>query len=703
VVRAVRAAPALALALVLGAAVGLGAACGGRGRSEPEADPAEAGPDPLAGLHAFEEARRASTDFRKLAPSDRSRGPDPYVIRALPAGAGPARFVGILRGRDAVVLLDASLQELSRAATAASPSGIAVSAQGEIFVAGEQATAVHRYVIKDGRLQPRGELETGALALRDVAVGPEGVLYAVEERRGRLLSIPIGGGERREIQAGLGAFRVARVGSRVLVDSLLDHTIVAYDVDARGIPRAGTAITIRHDGPLWGFDAVDTVGELVLAVGGVEDHPLDRTGGSFGYIDSFVFFFRVAAGSRAAERIAAINVSALGVVTPKALLFRAVSGGFEARVAGYGSDRLLTIALGPPGSSASPRTATRPLFPGIASIAAGPGDTIVGADPLLDAWIGIETTGDAPFLVRAEEAGEHPPEPTPTSRLGEALFFTTAMAPWTSSEGPLSRFTCETCHFEGHSDGRVHATGRGEIRATTKPLLGLFNNRPHFSRALDPDLTTVANNEFRVAAAKSDHDPWFHADVEAQPWILGLGVGEGDLGLGLGLGLGLDPVSLRRALMTFLMDFTHRPNPAALAITAFDAQARAGAEVFARRCEGCHAARSIADDPATRAAPAEWERLVLSREGALVWGMSEYRRTGIEPYVHELGARVPSLRRLYKKRPYFTNGSAKTLRDVLDRARFGGALGFFHDGAPAGLEALSEQEKGALEAFLDLL
>jgi len=56
-----------------------------------------------------------------------------------------------------------------------------------------------------------------------------------------------------------------------------------------------------------------------------------------------------------------------------------------------------------------------------------------------------------------------------------------------------------------------------------------------------------------------------------------------------------------------------------------------------------------------------------------------------------------------KKRPYFTNGSAKTLREVLDRARFGGAPGFFHDGAPAGLEALSDVEKDALEAFLDLL
>jgi hypothetical protein len=46
--------------------------------------------------------------------------------------------------------------------------------------------------------------------------------------------------------------------------------------------------------------------------------------------------------------------------------------------------------------------------------------------------------------------------------------------------------------------------------------------------------------------------------------------------------------------------------------------------------------------------------------------------------VHEKGARVPSLRRLYKKHPYFTNGSADTLDDVLERARFLPS-GFQHD------------------------
>ena len=652
--------------------------------------PAAPSADPLAPLHAFEDARRASTDFRTLPPSDRSRGPDPYRILALPAGPGPARYVGILRGRDAVVLLDASLHEIDRQATAASPSGLAVSAKGDVVVVGEQSTAIQRYFVKDGRLHAHGAIESHALTLRDVAVGPERVIYAVEERSGRLLAIPPSG-EPREIQAEMGAFRVARVGSRVVVDSLLEHTLVAYDVDARGFLRAEGAVTIQHDGPIWGFEALDDGDDLLLAAGGVEDHPLDRTGGSFGYVDSFVYFYRIHRGARSAEKIAEINVSALGVVTPKALLLRAKSGGFEARVAGYGSDRLLTVTLGSKGSTTPPATTLSALLPGVAAMVAGEGDTIVAADPLLDTW--IKVTNGAVLSVPAEDPGEPAAPPTPASRLGEALFFTTAMAPWDASEGALSRFTCETCHFEGHVDGRIHATGRGDIVATTKPLLGLFNNRPHFSRALDPDLTTVAHNEFRVAGANSGHDPWFSAAVAEQPWIHGLGVPEGEL----------DPASLRRALMIFLMDFTHRPNPMALDHAAFSPRERAGAEVFARRCEGCHAARISADDPASRVAPAEWERLVLAREGAIVWGLNEYRKTGVEPYVHPSGARVPSLRRLYKKRPYFTSGAAKTLDDVLTRARFQGATGFFHDRAPEGLEALTYQEREALLSFLALL
>ncbi len=657
--------------------------------------PTAVAPDPLAALHDFEETRRKATDFAHLPASDRVLGADPYALRLLP-GAGPPRFVALLRGESALVLLDASLKERARIAAPPSPTGLAIAADGEVFISGEQSPRIARLRVVADQLRV-GEpiLLPGVLALRDLSLGPERVLYAALAHDGHLLSIPLDHPEQRTaLFAGKGAFRVARVGAFVIVDSLLEHRLSVFPVDAAGMPIPAGVIQIQHDGPIWGFDALEAGGTLWIAAAGVEDHPLDRRGGSFGYIDSFVFLYRLSSGARAAERVGEINVSAEGVVTPKALLLRESKDALTAWTAGYGSDRLLEIAW-PKALSHPPTLQTRRALPGItALIRAGEG-ALIGADPLLDGFVSLSLTGppeaDPLFIPTANAA-----PPTPIARLGEALFFTTLMAPWNRSQGPLSRFTCETCHFEGQVDGRTHHTGRGEVHATTKPLLGLFNNRPHFSRALDPDLTTVADAEFRVAGALSDHDPWFTATRAEAAWLHHLALPES----------ALTPIELRRALMTFLMAFTHRPNPAAIGREAFSAQEKRGAELFQQHCEGCHSARLVSDEPSSKVPFEGWERLIFSREGPIVWASSEYRKTGVEPYVHEQGARVPSLRRLFAKHPYFTNGSAKDLESVLSRARFGqtsrGAPSFTHDGEKAG-DALTDDEQRALRAFLDLL
>jgi cytochrome c peroxidase len=157
--------------------------------------------------------------------------------------------------------------------------------------------------------------------------------------------------------------------------------------------------------------------------------------------------------------------------------------------------------------------------------------------------------------------------------------------------------------------------------------------------------------------------------------------------------------------MTFLMDFTHRPNPSTVGRSSWTPLERRGAAVFRDRCESCHEARLIADEPSSRVAFDRWEELVMSQADALVWAHADYEKTGVLPYVNEKGARVVSLRRLYKKHPYFTNGTAPEIADVLDRVRFtGGASGaFFHEGAPDGATALRPDEKTALAAFVDLL
>lgn len=650
-------------------------------------------PDRLAPLHAFEEERRRLTDFAALPPSDRAFGPDPFAIRPLP-GSQPPRFVGLLRGRDAVVLLDAALREIVRAPAPAGPTGLAVAADGEIVVVGEQSSALASYRVEGDALRggPGLPLASWTHGLRDVALTRTRrarVDYAVDAREGTLLALSRGeshGGSKR-VPVCAGAFRLALAGEQLVVGCLLDHQLAIFDLDGDAMPAAAPRARVQHDGPLWAFDAQPTPRGLLLAAGGVEDHPLDRSGGSFGYIDSFVFVYRLAPGATRAERLAEINVSALGLITPKVLLLRAEGEGATVTVAGYGSDVLATLTWRG-GFAGEPAVTTRAILPGVTSMVAA-GDSLVCADPLLDAWLRVGPAGAAvPVPVP-----DFPPAPRPAASLvGEALFFTNLMAPWNRTDGPLSRFTCETCHFEGHVDGRTHHTGRGDVHATTKPLLGLFNNRPHFSRALDPDLTTMVNNEFRVAGANSDHDPWFSAADTGLAWLPRLGVPAAEL----------DALALRRALMTFLMELTHRPNPAALGRDRFDERERRGAAAFARRCERCHEARLSADDPASRVPAARWEALVLSRGGPIVWAKDGYHRTGVEPYVHELGARAPSLRRVADKRPYFTSGAAKSLDDVLARARWQGDA-FWHDRAPEGAEGMAAEEREALRAFLELL
>jgi hypothetical protein len=228
-----------------------------------------------------------------------------------------------------------------------------------------------------------------------------------------------------------------------------------------------------------------------------------------------------------------------------------------------------------------------------------------------------------------------------------------------------------------------------------------MSNRPHFSRALDRDMATMVNAEFGVAGAKSEHTPWFTLATRDFPWVQDLSVEDATL----------PPETLRRSLMTFLMDFTHRPNPEAFGRTSWAPLERRGAAVFRDRCESCHEARLVADEPSSRVPFDRWEELVMSPTGAIVWAHADYEMTGVLPYVNEKGARVVSLRRLYKKHPYFTNGTAPEIADVLDRVRFvpgtaGTPAAFFHEGGPDGRDgamALRPDDKTALAAFLDLL
>src|SRR5262249_18284898 len=154
-------------------------------------------------------------------------------------------------------------------------------------------------------------------------------------------------------------------------------------VDAVGFPLAEREVRIVHDGPMWSMEGVADGDALLVAVGGVEDHPLDRTQGSFGFVDSFVTLYRIENG--AVAKLAEVNGSALGVGTPKALPLSRSSSGMERLVTGYGSPRM-AILRWTGAMSDAPTVMTREIPPGTAQISRAHDGALVLANPLLDAW-----------------------------------------------------------------------------------------------------------------------------------------------------------------------------------------------------------------------------------------------------------------------------------------------------------------------------
>jgi mono/diheme cytochrome c family protein len=198
----------------------------------------------------------------------------------------------------------------------------------------------------------------------------------------------------------------------------------------------------------------------------------------------------------------------------------------------------------------------------------------------------------------------------------------------------------------------------------------------------------MIDNEFSVASRGTAFDPWFALDPAEHGWLATLGVDEP-----------IAPEAMRRAVFEFLTTFTPDPNPATLGRDRFTKRERRGAEVFAQHCETCHQARLRSDDPESRVVPESWPAYIFGT-GAVLWASEQRVKAGVEPYVHAEGARVPSLRRLWVKRPYFTNGTAGDLDAVLVGCDLGPP--FSHvPGASAQLLTVADQQ--ALRAFLDLL
>jgi hypothetical protein len=623
----------------------------------------------LRELRAKESATRATYDPAAAAPWIDVSGADPY--RLVPSEGG---YVGILRGSRALVRLNADLSEIARLPLPQSPTALCLTPVGEAWVASRYAQQLWRVGL-DSRIT---EKALNVAGVADLACGEAGSVYVLPADGSALLTLNARGDVVDRRPAMRGGLRLAIRGRYLLESSLFERSLRVRWLSARGVPEQELA-TVHHDGTLWAFDALVNDAELLIAVAGVEDKSLVRVHGEFENIDSFLWVYSLRDGQL--RELAALNLSELGVVVPKAVGLSLEAGHVVVRALASGSGSAIRASFAAD-FSRPPELDLAPALPGVTDAVFEPDGRAAYASPLFDAWIRLDRAGAHPMRVDADR------RPSVDARLGEALFFTELLAPTNRSEGTHSRFSCETCHFEGGVDGRIHYTGRADISVVTKPLFGLANNRPHFSRAQDPDLSSVSHNEFRVAGAGSAESPWFALDTSRFAWLHDLGIERARL----------EPLELRAALLDFLYTFSHAPNPLALGRSRFTELEARGAQAFAEHCQSCHAPRLLSDDGRSARRLEEWESLVLSRNAPLVWARGDYEKTGILPYVSEQGTRITSLRRLALKPRYFTNGSSPNLDDVLRR---------FGDGqhAPENADArrLSEETRRALLAFLQLL
>ncbi len=635
-------------------------------------------------------------------------GTEPYRLLALD---GPRRYLVMLRHASRVVLLDEGLQLLDSIRVPRSPVGWDLVDGRHLLVVGELSANIGAYHVSGSELRHLWDLPHGGARARDlVRVGDH--IYALndfDDSMQRLelpeMSIddPAGGlagnvDGATSYELGSRPLRVRSLAGHLFVNELLGHALVVIPL-VEGEPELGRAIRIEHDGPIWSFDVQHHDDGFLVVAGGVENRPLDRTGGEFGYVDSFLFAYHVPrldgrevdsrSGSEPpntrATLLAELNLSEIPIVTPKAihLLSEEQSAAHPecerlrvtvgcAWVSGFGSETLGLFAVRPDRLDLLEELA----------VPAGVTDFVVESERIVATSTLIDRVVTVPLAAStfrthrirmpdAPELGEARDAHAVDVRLGEQLFYTTLMAPDNRTEGELSRFSCETCHFEGGVDGRTHYTGRDDVFATTKTLRGLANNVPLFSRAGDSSLAVMIMNEFRVA--NQERQAFFDLPVDDHAWLRELG----------DLPDVLAPADQRRAMLAFFVDSPHPPNPQIAQGATLGDGARRALTVFRDRCASCHQAGTSTRDAGEGVAFAEWADWLQLEGRDAVWGAASMTKTGIVPYISARGARVPSLRRVWDKRPYFTNGSASSMRDLLERFRYRGARAWHHYDASA--------------------
>lgn len=234
--------------------------------------------------------------------------------------------------------------------------------------------------------------------------------------------------------------------------------------------------------------------------------------------------------------------------------------------------------------------------------------------------------------------------------VGELLFAQRAL--W--SDDVRNDFTCDSCHWNGLTDHRMHPGFLEQRREATRPVAGMRGIAPAFSPMQSATVTDA------VEGLVSSLDLRYWTEHDRTPFLV-------DVALTVPTRTGttrvqLSPEEVRRALVAYVMTLSPAPGPLREPDGTLRPLARRGLERFLEDCAGCH---EPVRDLRTRVLHTDVPT-ALTR-GPLVFGAPLFARVGVEPTMTPSGTRISPLVALDRGGPYFTNGSARTLREVIDR------------------------------------
>jgi len=527
-----------------------------------------------------------------------------------------------------------------------------------------------------GEHQPRGITTFGALPFdpelparagyRDLALDPRhGFVYVVDSVDDRLWTLDARGRARASLKIPAAAYRLGIIDEGWLfLLAGTDPRLSLITLDGNGIPTAVGA-KVPLIAPV--RDAAWDAARGWLWTVGPEQAGVRRSDGLIRHLGSEVRAHpldRLLAGS--AEPALRFDLAEQGLLDGTHI----AAGEQEIVVAATGSDALWR-ARAKDGRFELARSETGLGPQGVLLL----DDGVVVASRLEDS-VRFHIRGGASDCVVLDDAARQSDRD-----LGERLFY----GRFLYGETAQTRFTCNSCHWDTGTDHRIQPGFRESRFELTRPLGAIGSVAPIFSTLGAPSLTDAIEGLIRGLDARFGEG---HVQRDAY-WLHGL-----TLQTKGGENVPLSALAVRRALLTFLMTLPAEPGPLHAAGKDPSEEAARGFSLFARDCMGCHEpARDMRrrDRVPTESVLAEAER------EPLVFGAPLFARTGVEPTYTPDGNRVSPLHDLGRGGPFFSNGSAATLGEVLGRSRPGTAL--VH-GSPTGVSAYSDAELSALRTFL---